>query len=94
MADNKLNALTQRIIATRRKSAHALARELHDGISQNLVGVRYAIDLAAERSEPRRRRLRAIDKGVEAPHVAIKEVRRLSHDLRPPRARRPRTDAR
>ncbi|MCX8282138.1 cache domain-containing protein [Phyllobacterium sp. 0TCS1.6C] len=84
MADGKLKELTQRIIDTQEEERARLARELHDGISQNLVGVRYAIDLAS-------RKVRnggddaagAIDKGADALNVAIKEVRRLSHDLRP-----------
>ncbi|MGO8411508.1 histidine kinase, partial [Rhizobium ruizarguesonis] len=60
-----------------------LARELHDGISQNLVGVRYSMDLAV-------RKVRTnvddaavtIDRGFEALNGAIKEIRRLSHELR------------
>lgn len=85
MADSKLKALTQRIIGTQEEERARLARELHDGISQNLVGVRYAIDLAGRKVRSRADDAsRAIDKGVEALNVAIKEVRRLSHDLRPP----------
>jgi two-component system NarL family sensor kinase len=84
MADGKLKQLAQRIINTQEEERARLARELHDGISQNLVGVRYAIDLAS-------RQVRsgsdgasnAIDVGIEALNGAIKEVRRLSHELRP-----------
>ncbi|AIJ71257.1 hypothetical protein C064_00917 [Brucella suis 63/252] len=47
MADTKLKELAQRIIDTQEEERARLARELHDGISQNLVGVRYAIDLAS-----------------------------------------------
>ncbi|MCG5486582.1 MAG: cache domain-containing protein [Sinorhizobium meliloti] len=85
MADNKLKALTQRIIDTQEEERARLARELHDGISQNLVGVRYAIDLAGRKVRNHTDDASgAIDKAVEALNVAIKEVRRLSHDLRPP----------
>nr|WP_210308928.1 cache domain-containing protein [Ochrobactrum sp. CM-21-5] len=84
MADSKLKELAQRIIDTQEEERARLARELHDGISQNLVGVRYAIDLAS-------RQVRtgsdgaplAIEKASDALNGAIKEVRRLSHDLRP-----------
>ncbi|MGO7201130.1 sensor histidine kinase MctS, partial [Rhizobium ruizarguesonis] len=84
MADSRLKALTQRVIDTQEEERARLARELHDGISQNLVGVRYAMDLAG-------RKVRTnvddaavtIDRGVEALNGAIKEIRRLSHDLRP-----------
>jgi len=67
MADSRLKALTQRVIDTQEEERARLARELHDGISQNLVGVRYAMDLAG-------RKVRTnvddaaltIDRGVEA----------------------------
>lgn len=84
MADNKLKLLTQRIIDTQEEERARLARELHDGISQNLVGVRYAIDLASRQVKNRSEDAsKAIDVGVEALNGAIKEVRRLSHELRP-----------
>ena len=84
MADTKLTELAQRIIDTQEEERARLARELHDGISQNLVGVRYAIDLASRQvgtasgGAPQ-----AIEKAADALNGAIKEVRRLSHDLRP-----------
>jgi two-component system, NarL family, sensor kinase len=84
LADGKLKQLTQRIIDTQEEERARLARELHDGISQNLVGVRYAIDLASRKVKNRSDDASgAIDRGVEALNGAIKEVRRLSHDLRP-----------
>ena len=84
MADGRLKQLTQRVIDTQEEERSRLSRELHDGVSQNLVGVRYAMDLAG-------RKVRnngddaalTIDRGVEALNGAIKEIRRLSHDLRP-----------
>lgn len=84
LADGKLKQLTQRIIDTQEEERSRLARELHDGISQNLVGVRYAIDLARRKvSSETCDALGAIERGAEALNGAIKEVRRLSHDLRP-----------
>lgn len=62
-----------------------VARELHDSISQILVGVRFALDVA-------RRRLKSgtadtaetsLDRGIENLATAISEVRRISRDLRP-----------
>ena len=84
MADGRLKQLTQRVIDTQEEERSRLARELHDGISQNLVGVRYAMDVAG-------RKVRnhvddaalTIERGVEALNGAIKEIRRMSHDLRP-----------
>ena len=84
MADGRLKELTQRVIDTQEEERARLARELHDGISQNLVGVRYAMDLAGRkvRTDVDDAAL-TIDRGVEALNGAIKEIRRLSHDLRP-----------
>jgi two-component system NarL family sensor kinase len=84
MADSKLKQLTQRIVDTQEEERSRLARELHDGISQNLIGVRYAIDLARRKADNDRIDvIGAIERGAEALNGAIKEVRRLSHDLRP-----------
>jgi len=80
LADAKLKELTQRIIDTQEEERGRVARELHDGISQMLVGVRYTLELA-------RRKLGSeasgLDKGIEGLGSAIHEVRRISHDLRP-----------
>lgn len=84
LADAKLKALTQRILDTQEEERGRVARELHDSISQILVGVRYRLELA-------RRRLRAGDaraeenlaSGIEALGGAVQEVRRISRDLRP-----------
>ncbi len=84
LADTMLKQLTQRIVNTQEEERTRLSRELHDGISQNLIAVRYAIDLASRRVKSRAEDASdAIDRGVEALNGAIKEVRRLSHDLRP-----------
>ena len=84
LADGKLKQLTQRVINAQEEERSRLARELHDGISQNLVGVRYAIDLASRKVHSHSAdAATAINRGVEALNGAIKEVRRLSHDLRP-----------
>jgi two-component system NarL family sensor kinase len=84
LADEKLRALTQRVIDTQEEERARLARELHDGISQSLVGVRYAIDLASRKTSSQADdAAAAIGRGADALNGAIKEVRRLSHELRP-----------
>lgn len=84
LANAKLKRLTQRVFDAQEEERGRVARELHDGISQLLVGVRYALDMA-------RRRLVAgddraadhLDKGITHLAGAIQEVRRISRDLRP-----------
>ncbi len=84
LADGKLKKLTQRIFDTQEEERGRVARELHDGISQILVGVRYAMELA-------RRQLKAgdpkapasLDRSFDMLGGALNEVRRISRDLRP-----------
>jgi len=84
MADSKLKDLTQRIIDTQEEERARIARELHDGISQNLVGVRYVFDLAQRRvKNGAQDALATIERGTRGLNAAIKEVRRISHNLRP-----------
>lgn len=84
LADSKLKELTQRIMNTQEEERSRIARELHDGISQNMVGVRYVLDLAERQvREGKDTALATIERGAGALNTAIKEVRRISHDLRP-----------
>jgi two-component system NarL family sensor kinase len=84
LADAKLRELTQRVLDAQEEERGRVARELHDGISQILVGVKYALDVALRRSrkgdptasEP-------LQKGIDNLNTAITEVRRISRDLRP-----------
>ncbi|WP_223422475.1 cache domain-containing protein [Tateyamaria pelophila] len=84
LADAKLKKLTQLVFDAQEEERGRVARELHDGISQILVGVRYALDTARRRldkgqdtaSEP-------LERGIENLGTAIAEVRRISRDLRP-----------
>ncbi len=80
LADAKLKELTQRIIDTQEEERGRVARELHDGISQMLVGVRYALEVARRKIGTNAGML---DKGIDGLGSAIQEVRRISRDLRP-----------
>ena len=84
LADAKLKELTQRVIDTQEEERGRVARELHDGISQILVGARYAFELARRhvaKADPRA--TDSLDKGITSLGGAIGEVRRISRDLRP-----------
>lgn len=84
LADAKLKALTQRVFDAQEEERGRVARELHDGISQILVGVRYALDIARRRLDQGDTRAEhALDRGIGHLQVAIAEVRRISRDLRP-----------
>ncbi len=84
LADAKLKKLTQRVFDAQEEERGRVARELHDGISQMLVGVRYALDSARRRLQRGRGDARqSLEQGIDDLGTAIAEVRRISRDLRP-----------
>lgn len=84
LADAKLKRLTQRVLDAQEEERGRVARELHDGISQILVGVRYALDTARRKLDRGDDTAAApLAKGIETLGEAISEVRRISRDLRP-----------
>ncbi|MEP5760384.1 MAG: cache domain-containing protein [Litoreibacter sp.] len=84
LADTKLKALTERIFDTQEEERGRVARELHDSISQILVGVRYMTELSRRRmSQGDARAAESLDKSINGLTDAIHEVRRISADLRP-----------
>ncbi len=88
LADTKLKALTQRIIDTQEEERARVARELHDGISQILVSVKYSLELThktfdTSEIKPKEVTFNSIEKASDRLNSAITEVRRISHDLRP-----------
>lgn len=85
LADAKLKELTQRVLDAQEEERGRVARELHDGISQMLVGVRYALDIALRRIKRQdvEEAAKPLTKGIEHLITAISEVRRISRDLRP-----------
>ena len=84
LANVKQKVLTQRIIETQEEERGRVARELHDGISQILVSVKYALELALTKTQNHDEDAgQSIEKGTQGLNVAITEVRRISRDLRP-----------
>jgi two-component system, NarL family, sensor kinase len=84
LAEDKLKALTQRVFDTQEEERGRVARELHDSISQILVGVRYTFELARRRQATGDARAsESLSSGIEHLNGAIQEVRRISRDLRP-----------
>ncbi|MCK5502185.1 MAG: cache domain-containing protein, partial [Tritonibacter mobilis] len=85
LADAKLKELTQRVFDAQEEERGRVARELHDSISQLLVGVRYALETVKRRISRGEFDAAAspLDKGVDGLATAITEVRRISRDLRP-----------
>lgn len=84
LADKKLRTLAQRIVSAQEEERARLSRELHDGISQDLVSIKYQFELAQHKldtgSAAPEQELR---QGIGRLSAAIAEIRRISHDLRP-----------
>ncbi|MWB79000.1 histidine kinase [Pseudooceanicola sp. 216_PA32_1] len=84
VANAKVKSLTQRVFDAQEEERIRVARELHDGISQLLVGVRFALDSARRRfASGDARAGETLDRGMSSLGDAIQEVRRISRDLRP-----------
>jgi len=84
LAESKLKALTQRVFDTQEEERGRVARELHDSISQILVGIRYTLELARRRlTSGDSRASESLTSGIDNLNGAIQEVRRISRDLRP-----------
>ncbi|GLZ86480.1 sensor kinase [Metapseudomonas resinovorans] len=84
LADRKLSALNQRIVHLQEEERSRVSRELHDGISQQLVSIKFQFELASlELENGRERGLENLRAGTARLGEAIGEIRRISHDLRP-----------
>ncbi|MEP0518902.1 MAG: cache domain-containing protein [Hyphomicrobiales bacterium] len=82
-ADSKLKDLTKRIVDVQESERKRVSTELHDGISQLLVGARYSLDLAHTQAPEDGSARGLIAKSMGVLENAISEVRRISKDLRP-----------
>ena len=84
LADRKLQLLTQRIVSLQEEERSRVSRELHDGISQLLVSIKFQFELASHELASGNPNAQAtLDRGTERLAGAIGEVRRISHDLHP-----------
>ncbi|MGZ3241571.1 MAG: cache domain-containing protein [Burkholderiaceae bacterium] len=85
VADAKLKVLAQRVVRSQEEERARLSRDLHDGISQELVSIKLQVeagiaklaDVQATSARPSFERAE-----IQLNHV-LGEVRRISHGLRP-----------
>lgn len=84
LADHNLKALSHRTVQHQENERRRVSRELHDGINQLLVSVKYRLETAITNTSDSNISVReSLAKGEEVLSTAIQEVRRISHDLRP-----------
>ncbi|MDI3324356.1 cache domain-containing protein [Pontibacterium granulatum] len=84
LADKRLRAIVHKYVQFQVNQRRNFARELHDGINQLMVSVKFRIELARDRmlSDPNNA-AENLDKAEDVLNQAIQEVRQISHDLRP-----------
>jgi len=84
LADARLRQLAHKSVQFQVSQRRRFARELHDGINQLIVSVKFRIELAANKiKKADATASEDLSKGMEVLNQAIQEVRRISHDLRP-----------
>lgn len=84
LADGKLKELSQQTVLFQEDEKRRISRELHDGINQLMVSVKYRIELSIEKMRLGDHSAKQdLHKGAQVLNEAIHEVRRISRDLRP-----------
>ena len=84
LADTRLRELAHQSVRFQVSERRRFARELHDGINQLMVSVKFRIESAINRLQKGQAScLEDLEKGNAVLNDAIQEVRRISHDLRP-----------
>ncbi|MFM2051574.1 MAG: hypothetical protein RL682_2065 [Pseudomonadota bacterium] len=83
-ADAKLRAMAQKVVHTQEEERSRVARELHDGIIQQLASVKFAAESALLQLERGGTEAPAtLRQGVSLLQDVVRDVRSISHDLRP-----------
>jgi signal transduction histidine kinase len=84
IAQDRLKKLSHKIVRLQEEERRRVSRELHDGINQLLVSVKYKIENFGEKfTQSPDEALTDMNKAVIFLDEAISEVRRVSHALRP-----------
>lgn len=82
LADARLRRLAQQSVQFHVAERRRFSRELHDGINQLLVAVKFRLELVQRGLGPVPLQ-EELNRGQQGLEQAITEVRRISHDLRP-----------
>lgn len=86
LADDRLRQLVKKFMRLQVNERRRFSRELHDGINQQLVSMKFRIELACKKLENQTPEHPAIDdlqKTEKILNQTIREVRQISHSLRP-----------
>lgn len=89
-ATAKLRQLAQQVVTSGEEERARLARELHDGVSQVLVSSKLLVETARDlvqhdtATKSQGKITQTLSRGLERLTDAMHEIRRVSHNLRPP----------
>ncbi|SIS82368.1 two-component system, NarL family, sensor kinase [Neptunomonas antarctica] len=84
LADARLRHLAHKSVQFQVSQRRRFARELHDGINQLMVSVKFRVELAINKMKKGDCSAAVdLEKGMDVLNQAIQEVRLISHDLRP-----------
>ena len=83
LADEKLKALTQRIIDVQEEERKRVSNDLHDGLNQLLVSIRHRLELAMEQISKPTVAQPLMKKSLAILDTSIADVRRISKALHP-----------
>ena len=87
-ADTKLRAMAQKVVLSQEAERSRVSRELHDGISQWLVSVKFVFESALVQVQRSGAgvggdAVATLRSGLDLMQGVMRDVRRISHDLRP-----------
>ena len=84
LANRRLQELAHNFVRRQVEERRRFSRDLHDGINQLMVAAKFRIELAQSQAEKGNAEYHvSLASALSTLHGAIKEVRRISHDLRP-----------
>jgi two-component system NarL family sensor kinase len=84
VADAKLRVLAQEVVRSQEVERARISRELHDGVTQLLVSVKFIFESALARVDGDRSLLaQTLERGLVRLNDVLRETRSISHALRP-----------
>jgi signal transduction histidine kinase len=82
--NGQLRRLSTSLISTQDDERRRIARELHDGLGQDLIAAKIVLDVALGREQPVDGKEKAVVEASTLVDHAIQQVRSISHLLHPP----------